>query len=149
MLPGMEAARAVLVQPDRKIVIAGYPPDNSVMLVKRLNPNGAPDTTFDGDGTAVIDVGPGTDEFANAAALQGDGKIVLAGYVQGALVAVARLNPNGSPDTTFSADGKTTIDFGFPTFGEAVALQPNGRIVVAGQLLDGTNTNFGLARVLG
>jgi uncharacterized delta-60 repeat protein len=149
MLPGMEAARAVLVQPDRKIVVAGYPPDNSVMLVKRLNPNGTPDTTFDGDGTAAIDVGPGTDEFANATALQGDGKIVLAGYVQGALVAVARLNPNGSPDTTFSADGRTTIDFGFPTFGEAVALQPNGRIVVAGQLVEGTNTNFGIARVLG
>jgi uncharacterized delta-60 repeat protein len=146
LLPGMDAARAVLVQPDRKIVVAGYPPDNSVMLVMRLNPNGTPDTTFDGDGTAAIDVGPGTDEFANAAALQGDGKIVLAGYVQGGLFAVARLNPNGSPDTTFSGDGKATVDFGAAAFGEAVALQPNGRIVVTGQLTDGDN--FAIARLL-
>jgi uncharacterized delta-60 repeat protein len=146
LLPGMEGARAILVQPDRKIVIAGNPPDSSVMLVTRLNPNGTPDTTFDGDGTAMIDFGPGTDDFANAAVLQPDGKIVVAGYVQGGLFAVARLNPNGSPDTTFSADGKATVDFGAVAFGQAVALQPNGRIVVVGQLTDGDN--FAIARLL-
>jgi uncharacterized delta-60 repeat protein len=146
-IPGMATARAILVQPDRRIVVVGNPPDSSVMLVARLNPNGSPDTTFDGDGTAAIDFGGGTDDFANAAALQPDGKIVVAGYVQGGLFAAARLNPNGSPDTTFSADGKATVDFGAVAFGEAVALQPNGRIVLAGQYTDGDN--FAIARLLG
>jgi uncharacterized delta-60 repeat protein len=145
-LPGMAIARAILVQGDRKIVVAGSPPDSSAMLVMRLNPNGTPDTTFDGDGSAMIDFG-GTDVFANAAALQPDGKIVVAGYVQGGLFAVARLNPNGSPDATFGAAGRATVDFGAPAFGTAVALQPNGRIVVAGELTDGDN--FAVARLLG
>jgi uncharacterized delta-60 repeat protein len=146
-IAGMATARAILVQPDRKIVIAGNPLDSSVMLVTRLNPNGTTDMTFAGDGTAAIDFGPNTDDFANAAALQPDGRIVVAGYVQGGLFAVARLNANGTPDTTFSADGKATVDFGGVAFGEAVALQPNGRIVVAGQFTDGEN--FAIARLLG
>ena len=146
VLTGMATARAVLVQSDRKIVVAGNPPDSSVMMVMRLNPNGTPDTTFDGDGTATIDFG-GNDDFANAAALQPDGKIVIAGYIAGGLVAIARLNPNGTPDAAFGSAGKVTIDFGNATFGNAVALQANGRIVVAGDLTAGDD--FAIARVLG
>jgi uncharacterized delta-60 repeat protein len=67
-------------------------------------------------------------------ALQPDGKIVLAGYIVGGIVAVARLNSDGSPDGTFSTDGRAMIDFGDRTFGNAVALQKNGRILVAGDL---------------
>ena len=67
--------------------------------------------------------------------------------MQGGLFAVARLNPNGTPDTTFGAAGRATVDFGAPSFGTAVALQPNSRIVVAGQLTDGSN--FAIARLLG
>lgn len=48
------------------------------MTVTRLNPNGSPDTTFDGDGTATIDFGPGEDR-ASSAVLQSDGQIVVAG----------------------------------------------------------------------
>ena len=144
MLPGGGRARAVLVQPDSKIVVAGNLGLSEVMTVTRLNPNGSPDTTFDGDGTATIDFGPGG-EPASSAVLQPDGKIVIAGTAQ-AGVAVARLNANGSPDATFGAAGKAAVDFGAATSGNAVALQPNGRIVVAGQRSGG---DFAVARLLG
>ena len=144
MLPGGGRARAVLVQPDSKIVVAGNPGLSEVMTVTRLNPNGSPDTTFDGDGTATIDFGAGG-EPASSAVLQPDGKIVVVGTAQ-AGVAVARLNANGSPDATFGAAGKAAVDFGAATSGNAVALQPNGRIVVAGQRSGG---DFAVARLLG
>ncbi|HEV8279237.1 MAG TPA: hypothetical protein VGQ26_26580 [Streptosporangiaceae bacterium] len=139
MLPGGGEARAVLVQPDSKIVVTGNPGLSEVTTVTRLNPNGSPDTTFNGDGTATIDFG------ASGAVLQPDGKIVVAGTAQ-AGVAVARLNANGSPDATFGAAGKVAVDFGAATSCNAVALQPNGRIVVAGQRSGG---DFAVARLLG
>ncbi len=146
-LPGGGIARAVLVQPDRKIVVAGNATGSQMMTVTRLNPNGSLDATFDGDGTATIIFGS-LANLANGAVLQPDGKIVVAGYSQAdEVVAVARLNPNGSPDTGFGAAGKATVDFGVATFGNAVALQQNGRIVVAGQRTGGDD--FALCRLLG
>jgi uncharacterized delta-60 repeat protein len=144
---GGGSGNAVLVQPDRKIVVAGNAAGSAMMTVTRLNPNGAPDMTFDGDGTATIEFGSLAD-LAHDAVLQPDGKIVVAGYTQANEdVAVARVNANGSPDTTFGAAGKATVDFGVATFGNAVALQPNGRIVVAGQRTGGDD--FAVARLLG
>jgi hypothetical protein len=58
--------------------------------------------------------------------------------------AVARLNADGSPDAGF---GKVTINFGAAMFGNAVALQANGRILVAGQRAG--NEVFAVARLLG
>jgi uncharacterized delta-60 repeat protein len=143
---GGGSAGAVLVQPDRKIVVAGNASGSQVMTVTRLKPDGLLDSTFDGDGTATIDFGSLAD-LANDALLQPDGKIVVAGYKQdGEDVAVARLNPDGSPDATFGAGGKATVDFGVATFGNAVALQKNGRIVVAGQRTGGDD--FAVARLL-
>jgi uncharacterized delta-60 repeat protein len=146
-LPGGGSLSAVLVQPDRKIVVAGNVSGSAVMTVTRLQPNGAPDPTFDGDGTATIDFGSLAD-LAAGAALQADGKIVVAGYKQdGEDVAVARLNANGSPDATFGTAGKATVDFGIATFGNAVALAPSRRIVVAGQKTG--NDDFAVARLRG
>lgn len=146
-LPGGGSLSTVLVQPDRKIVVAGNASGSAMMTVTRLLPNGALDPTFDGDGTAVIDFGSLAD-LAAGAALQADGKIVVAGYKQdGEDVAVARLNANGSPDATFGTAGKVTIDFGIATFGNAVALAPSKRIVVAGQKTG--NDDFAVARLRG
>jgi uncharacterized delta-60 repeat protein len=146
-LPGGGSASAVLVQPDRKIVVAGNASGSAIMTVTRLMPNGSLDTTFDGDGTVTIDFGSLAD-LAAGAALQPDGKIVVAGYSQASEdVAIARLNANGSPDATFGAAGKATVDFGVATFGNAVALAPNKRIVVVGQKTGGDD--FAVARLLG
>jgi uncharacterized delta-60 repeat protein len=147
-LPGGGAANAVLVQPNGRIVLAGNASESQAMTITRLVSNGSPDATFGGAGTVSIDFGVMAD-IANDAALQADGRIVVAGYTQAdEEVAVARLNPDGSPDATFGGgDGKATVDFGgVATFGNAVALQPNGRIVVAGQRTGGDD--FAIARLL-
>jgi uncharacterized delta-60 repeat protein len=141
-LPGTSNARAVLVQADRKIVVAGTADGSQKMTVTRLRSNGSPDPTFDGDGTATIAV---ASVLVTGAALQPDGKIVVAGSSAGRF-AVARLNPDGSPDATFGTTGKATVDFGVATFAHAVARQPNGRIVVAGQRT--VSDDFALARLL-
>jgi uncharacterized delta-60 repeat protein len=146
-LPGGGSASAILVQPDRNIVVAGNAAGSQMMTVTRLTPNGSLDTTFGTAGTATIDFGV-TADLAAGAALAPNGKIVVAGYTQASEdVAVARLNANGSPDPTFGNAGKATVDFGVATFGNAVALQPNGRIVVAGQRTGGDD--FAVARLLG
>jgi uncharacterized delta-60 repeat protein len=146
-LPGGGSASAVLVQPDRNIVVAGNAMGSGVMTVTRLTPTGALDLTFGAGGTASIDFGSLAD-LAAGAALQPNGKIVVAGYTQASEdVAVARLNANGSPDATFGVAGKATVEFGVATFGQAVALQSNGRIVVAGQKTGGDD--FAVARLIG
>jgi uncharacterized delta-60 repeat protein len=146
-LPGGGSASAVLVQPDRNIVVAGNAMGSGVMTVTRLTPTGALDPTFGAGGTASIDFGSLAD-LAAGAALQPNGKIVVAGYTQASEdVAVARLNANGSPDATFGVAGKATVEFGVATFGQAVALQSNGRIVVAGQKTGGDD--FAVARLIG
>jgi uncharacterized delta-60 repeat protein len=145
-LPGGGSAGAVLVQPDRKIIVAGNASGSGAMTVTRLKPDGTPDMTFGSAGTAAVDFGSLAD-LLGGAVLQPDGRIVIAGYTQATEdVAVARLNPNGSPDATFGAGGKATVDFGVATFGNAVARAPNGRIVVAGQRTGGDD--FAVARLL-
>jgi uncharacterized delta-60 repeat protein len=141
-------ATAVLVQPDRRILVAGNIAGFAAMSVTRLLPNGSLDAAFGAGGTATVDFGI-TDDFGNDAVLQADGKIVLAGYTPASGdVAVARLNGNGSLDASFGNGGKATVDFGgIATFGNAVALMPNGRIVVAGQRSG--FEDFALARLLG
>jgi uncharacterized delta-60 repeat protein len=146
-IPGAVTLNAVFVQPDRKIVVAGNTAGLGRMIVARLMPNGTPDGGFGTNGVVTIDFGSLAD-LLDGAVLQGDGKIVLAGYSQSDEdVAVVRLNPNGSPDATFGAAGKAKVDFGVATFGHAVALQKNGRIVVAGQRSG--SDDFAVARLRG
>ena len=141
-------ASSVIIQKDNRIVIAGRSSDgikNDFALV-RYNPNGTLDNTFAGDGKQVSDFGT-ADYFGEAAAIQSDGKIVLAGYAQvenvGSSIAVARYTKNGQLDTTFNGTGLRTRNFGSGfEVATSVALQSNGKIIVAG----GTNGDFTLAR---
>jgi uncharacterized delta-60 repeat protein len=126
-----DEAEGVLVQPDGRIVLAGYGTAKTDFAVTRLNPDGSDERSFGIDGTAVVDVG-GSD-FARAAVLQPNGKIVVVGYTSGggaAGLAAVRVQPGGVLDSTFSFDGKTTL--AFASKGQAAALQPDGKIVVAG-----------------
>ena len=62
--------------------------------------------------------------------------------------AVARYNPDGSPDTTFDIDGKTTFSFGsLDDRANSVAIQSDGKIVVAGQTETSSNEDFAMARI--
>ncbi|MFE2289083.1 calcium-binding protein [Streptomyces sp. NPDC059443] len=137
-------ASGVVLQPDNKIVVAGYGSEG--FTVARFTTGGSPDTGFGGDGRVgtTFETGSGA---AHDVALQPDGKIVAVGVGGGADgghdYAVARYNPDGGLDTTFSGDGKVTTDVGFDfadDFEEAhsVALQPDGKIVVSGVTNDST-----------
>jgi uncharacterized delta-60 repeat protein len=137
---GSSRAAATVRQPDGKIVAVGSTADDFALA--RYNPNGSLDTSFSGNGKQTTDFF-GSDE-GNGVALQGDGKIVVVGGTVDGDFALARYNPNGSLDTSFSGDGKQTTDFGgFGDEATGVALQGNGRIVVAGSTGDG---DFALAR---
>jgi uncharacterized delta-60 repeat protein len=99
--------------------------------------DGGVDTTFGGDGKVTTNFNTGPD-WVNALALQPDGKIVAVGANRPARgnnvrLALARYNSNGGLDTTFGGDGKVTTNFtsGYD-YAEDVALQADGKIVVAG-----------------
>ena len=113
-----DAAMAVAVQADGKIVVAGYTtaPATLDFALARYNADGSLDTTFDGDGKAHHRPSASVaTTVPTASAVQADGKIVVAGYLDPAGgdhdFALARYNADGSLDTTFDADGKLTTDF--------------------------------------
>jgi len=121
--------------------------DGANFVLARYNPNGSLDATFSGDGKQQTDFG-GYDG-ANGVALQGNGKIVAAGFALGGDFGLARYNSSGTLDTSFSGDGKQTTDFGGGSDGaSAVALQGDGKIVAAGCACpdDVDARNFALAR---
>jgi uncharacterized delta-60 repeat protein len=151
-----DAALAVAIQADGKIVTAGYvrrnlfdPTYPADFAVARFNSDGSPDTNFGVAGHVTTDIASDSDE-AHGLVIQADGKIVAAGpvHVPSATVdfGLARYNTNGSLDTTFGGDGKVTTDFGSSDSATAVAFHADGRIVVAGYVLNGSHFDFGLAR---
>jgi len=132
-----EQARAVVVQPDGRIVVAGSVIDaagQDDVGVWRVLPSGKPDTTF-GGGDGYLQVGDaGVLEFPSDIALDHRGRIVVAGVGQGAGfdVLALRVTASGLPDPTFN-HGSTSFDvnhFGTDV-GVAVAVQKDNQIVVA------------------
>ncbi|HET6867778.1 MAG TPA: PASTA domain-containing protein [Solirubrobacteraceae bacterium] len=148
-------ANALVRQPDGKLVTAGYAYGGGAtaldFALTRYNPDGSLDTSFNGTGKVTTAVGPGFAlDYANALALQPDGKLVAAGSSNNGSkndFAVARYNPDGSPDTSFHGTGKVTTAIG-PADNEAyaVAVQPDGKVLVAGKSSNGSNYDFALAR---
>jgi uncharacterized delta-60 repeat protein len=145
------AIRALALQPDGKIVVAGYA-DNSVTLwnfaLARYNPDGSLDTSFSGDGKVALDFNLGYDEAADVV-IQSDGKIVVGGSVDlfsAENFGLMRFNSDGTLDTSFSGDGMQTTDFGSEDSLSGLALQANGRIVAAGTTGNNPNYDFALAR---
>jgi uncharacterized delta-60 repeat protein len=123
-----ETAAAVAVQADGKVVVAGSAGDR--FLVVRYTAAGALDSTFSGDGLQTVAAA----DAARAVAIQPDGKIVAAGDA-GAGVAVARFNADGSFDPSFSGDGLlSSLDHGVRGDASALALQPDGKILIAGSV---------------
>jgi uncharacterized delta-60 repeat protein len=140
----------IIIQPDGKIVLAGsqYGDADYDFAVVRYNSNGALDATFGSNGMVVTSVGG--DDFASSAAIQADGKIVVAGSSrtgQNPDFAVVRYNPNGSLDTTFDTDGKvvTSLGPGYD-YGTAICVEADGKIVVSGTTEHNSGSDFGLAR---
>lgn len=151
---------AIAVQPDGKIVAAGSASrsqqsgagSGSEFALARYNADGSLDTSFSGDGKVTKDIAGGQD-YAYGVVVQPDGKIVAVGsanvnaasfYTRFTLV---RFNFDGSPDSGFGTAGVVSTDFfGTENVATSVALQADGRIVVAGAAHDGIGRRFALAR---
>ena len=97
------------------------------------------DATF-GSSRQVITNFPGS---ANAAVLEANGKLVVAGGLDDFVL--ARFNANGSLDTTFGHNGSVTTDFGGDDVATAMALQTNGKIMVAGNSVERSSGNCDIA----
>ena len=142
----------LVVQSDGRIVAAGWAEGSLVPAFSavRYSADGRLDPSFDGDGVARVDVTPGADR-ASAIAEQGDGKFVLAGGVSAGgrdEWGLIRLGPRGHLDPTFGDHGRLVTDFG-PGFDEAdaVAVQANGRLLVAGRIREGSKDDIGVLRL--
>ncbi len=141
-----DVGSAMALQADGKILVVGSGAVGTLASAKRAFQavrylsNGAMDTSFGTGGKFLAQLSTISHSEANAVALQTDGKIVLAGntYTGGGTdVAVVRLTANGLFDATFGQNGvvKTTYNSGNVNFTEharAIAVQPDGKIVVAG-----------------
>jgi uncharacterized delta-60 repeat protein len=143
---------AVALQSDGKIVVAGLTQTNdSNFALARYDTNGTLDTSFGSGGKVTTDFS-GSEDQAFAVAIQSDGKIIAAGHSfsssTSADFALARYNTDGALDTSFGAGGKVTTDFsGSADNAHAVAIQLDGKIVVAGRVRNQTTSDdFGLAR---
>jgi len=146
-----EYANGVAIQPDGKIVAVGATRQSTSVDgydfgVVRYNPNGSLDTTFAGSGFVITPFSSIADS-ASAVVIQPDGKILVVGFGNNAPgtggFALARYNPDGSLDASFDSDGKVLSDFGA---GDGVALQPDGKILVAGAPLRATTRTAALTR---
>jgi uncharacterized delta-60 repeat protein len=130
-------ADAVVEPADGKILVAN---SDGFFEVARFQANGSLDTSFGSGGRAIaFNILGG----AYALALQSDGKIVAAGQVQSAGVqefALARFNHNGNLDTSFGSGGQVITNIGFPGVGEAVLVQPDGKILLGGTVLGADET---------
>ena len=111
----------------------------------RFNSDGSLDTTFDTDGIAITTIG--TFDYGYDVALQANGKIVVTGRGNdGSDIAIVRYNTNGSLDTTFSSDGIVTTAIGSADEAHAIALQDDGKIIVAGRSFTGSTHDFAVLR---
>lgn len=151
MESGYTAINSAVLQPDGKIVIAGYGyySGESHFALARFSGNGILDSTFGTNGK-VYTVIVSDNDFINSAALQSDGKIVVAGYCHSAVDAdfvIARYNSNGNLDTTFGTDGKIITVVGNSWDSPfSVLVQVDGKIVVSGYTVNGAEWRIAVLR---
>ena len=146
-------ANALAIQSDGKLIVAGIVqlPTGFDFGLARYNPDGSLDTSFGNGGSLAIDFFGG-DDRALAVALQPDGKIVVAGHATtqsgGLDFALARVNSNGTIDTSFGSGGKITDDFhGRDDRIRSILILSDGRIGVAGFATQADGSSYGAAAV--
>jgi uncharacterized delta-60 repeat protein len=141
-----QSATAATLQDDGKIVVAGSVGGEdpiSQLLVLRYNPDGSLDSTFGNSGAAIIDLAPALYLYSRAyhVVVQANGKLTvlatLSGYDETSdsdvnKFAVVQLTAAGALDTTFSGDGIVTTDLPSNIGIADTAIQPDGKIVIAG-----------------
>jgi uncharacterized delta-60 repeat protein len=146
---GGDEATDVALQADGKVVAVGDAGfgSGSAFALARYNANGSLDTSFSEDGKQITSFDPGCcdGDSASGVAIQANGKIVAVGSDGQGGFALARYNPNGSLDPSFSGEGMQETDFGVGfDFAADVTLQGDGKIVAVGR--GGPSVDFALAR---
>ncbi|MGD9562643.1 MAG: carboxypeptidase regulatory-like domain-containing protein [Pyrinomonadaceae bacterium] len=135
-----DVVNALVIQTDGKIVAVGENDAVSQAYIFRLNTDGTLDTSFDGDGIVEIT----SAGIPLSVALQTNGKIVVGTSGLSDEAIILRLNTNGTLDTTFDTDGRVSLSphLEFP---HGLAIQANGRIIVAGT---SSSDDFSTVRLL-
>jgi uncharacterized delta-60 repeat protein len=157
-----DSARAVTVQADGKVVVAGSVRAEegweTQFAVVRYDTDGALDGSFGTGG--VVTTAVGDSAAATAVAVAPDGRIVVAGvadlfppgpstYLNVQAFALARYNADGSLDSSFGTGGTTTTQVqGLGSVARDLALAPDGSLVVGGVTLDAPGPVPGPAGIL-
>jgi uncharacterized delta-60 repeat protein len=155
-----DIARAVAIAQDGKIIAVGTAHNGDQkgydFALVRYKPDGSIDAqAFGTSGRVTTDFTSANDD-AVGVVIQPDGKIVVAGTVmdqsgdlKSSDLALARYSPNGTLDPGFGTNGLVRVDFGSFELASSIALQPDGKIVVAGaRQSNGVNSDFLIARFL-
>ena len=142
-----EGVFGLVIQPDGKILISGNTnfAGTTDFAVIRLNTDGSLDTGFGSGGKFWIDININSEDYNPSIALYSSGKILLAGTINTGTIGLCRLNANGTIDTSFDEDGKITFEIGYGIDQvKTLALQTDGKILLAGNYSNGTNDDFAL-----
>ena len=148
---GDDAATVMTLQPDGKVLVAGYCLNGTTynFCAARYSANGTLDNAWNGTGKVINSIGS-SDGLARTMTLQPDGKVLLAGYcVNGgnADFCVARYLTNGSLDFTWNGTGNAITPIGSSgDYAYAMALQPDAKVLLAGNCYNGINNDFCVAR---
>jgi uncharacterized delta-60 repeat protein len=141
-------SRAVVIQPDGKIVAAGSSSGPGAFALARYTITGTLDSTF-GNGGVVTTPFSGT-VYGEDVVIQSDGKIIIIGYSPNSNnllhFTLARYNITGIPDGAFGNSGVVTTPIGISSYGEAVVLRSDGKIIIGGASYNGIQNTFALAR---
>src|SRR5215471_11898927 len=145
---GNDVCRSLAIQPDGKIIAAGY--GNGYYELARFKINGTLDSSFGIYGKVTTDIVAGSYDRGTAVAIQKDGKILLTGYTYSDFATV-RYYTDGSIDPTFGNNGVVVTDIsGYSNCdydqADAITIQPTGKIIVAGNSAFGCNHDFILIR---
>jgi len=137
-------AYTVLIQPDGTILIAGSSDD--YFALARYYTDGSPDSTFGNNGKVLTEIE--NEAYILDLALQDDNKIVALGYYESFVgsdskMAVARYNPDGTPDTGFGDNGVVTTnvfnEYGTP---HGLLIQPDQKILIASRWKNGFDDSY-------
>ena len=149
IVPGADVASALIIAANGDYLLAGYAGTSADPAVLAVTPHGITDTSYGHHGHVVVRLAAA---FEEAADIVRDGaKAYLVGRIRGTGddIGVIRLKAGGALDTTFSGDGIFRIDVAGSTDAAADGLlQPNGKLVVAGQSWRAGVPRFVLARIL-
>jgi uncharacterized delta-60 repeat protein len=149
---GSGRARLALQSDGRMLVSSTAPANAEDFALSRFNSDASVDTAFGTNGTVTTDFNGGTQERAMTLMVQGDGKVIVAGFSylgqSGDQFALARYRPDGSLDANFGSGGKVVTDFGGGlSLVNALAIQADGKIVAVGVTSNNT-VSAALARYI-